>query len=86
MGDGELLKDLQGGGSDDEEEDDELADKDEALGDNKEMQRIGALEDHLRELRDILKDMNTERGQRAAYELLYGDEFEGELTDICEEK
>lgn len=42
-----------------------------------------ALQDHVEEVKNILADIDNEQAQRAGLDLLYGDDYDGELTEIC---
>lgn len=48
-----------------------------------EKQMMEALQDHAEEIKNILADVDNEEAQRAGFDLLYGDDYDGEMTAIC---
>ena len=47
---------------------------------------IDALGDHATEIKAILEDIEEDHAQRAAFDLLFGDDYEGEWTAICQDE
>lgn len=47
---------------------------------------IDALRDHAIEIKAILEDIDEDHAQRAAFDLLFGDDYEGEWSAICQDE
>ena len=47
---------------------------------------MDALGDHAEEIKNILDDIESDKAQRAAFDLLFGEEYEGEWADVCKDE
>ena len=47
---------------------------------------MDALKDHTEEIKNILADIEQEQAQRAGIDLLFGDEYDGDLALICKDE
>ena len=50
-----------------------------------EQQMMEALTDHAEEIKNILADIDNQEAQRAGLDLLFGEDYEGEMTEICKD-